>query len=134
MRPPPTRCCANWRCSGCVRRAWRDSQILGALPPAKVTARACGSNLVPVRVESADDKWQEAFALPDIEARLAAILPPASQLRIINPFDPAIRDCARLNCIFGFDYSTEMFVPASKRRWSYFLYPLLEGDSFVGQI
>ena len=87
-----------------------------------------------MRVESADGKWQEALALPDIEARLAAILPPAPQLRVINPFDPAIRDRARLKRIFGFDYTNEMFVPAAKRRWGYYVYPLLEGDSFVGRI
>ena len=67
-------------------------------------------------------------------ARLAAIPPPASQLRIINPFDPAIRDRARLKRIFGFGYTNEMFVPAAKRRWGYYVYPLLEGDSFVGRI
>ena len=113
---------------GEIRKFWE------ALPPAEVTAWARGSDLVPVRIESADGKWQEALALPDIEARLAAIPPPASQLRIINPFDPAIRDRARLKRIFGFDYTNEMFVPAAKRRWGYYVYPLLEGDSFVGRI
>ena len=113
---------------GEIRKFWE------ALPPAEVTATACGSDLMPVRVESAGGKWQEAFALSDIEARLAAIPPPASQLRIINPFDPAIRDRARLKRIFGFDYTNEMFVPAAKRRWGYYVYPLLEGDSFVGRI
>ena len=113
---------------GEIRKFWE------ALPPAEVMAWARGSDLVPVHVESADGKWQEALALPDIEARLAAIPPLTSQLRIINPFDPAIRDRARLKRIFGFDYTNEMFVPAAKRRWGYYVYPLLEGDSFVGRI
>ena len=113
---------------GEIRKFWE------ALPPAEVTAWARGSDLVPVRIETADGKWQEALALPDIEARLAAIPPLTSQLRIINPFDPAIRDRARLKRIFGFDYTNEMFVPAAKRRWGYYVYPLLEGDSFVGRI
>ena len=56
---------------GEIRKFWE------ALPPAEVTAWARGSDLVLVRVESVDGKWQEAFALPDIEARLAAIPPPA---------------------------------------------------------
>ena len=113
---------------GEIRKFWE------ALPPAEVAAWARGSDLVPVRIESADGKWQEALALPDIEARLAAIPPLTPQLRIINPFDPAIRDRARLKRIFGFDYTNEMFVPAAKRRWGYYVYPLLEGDSFVGRI
>ena len=27
-----------------------------------------------------------------------------------------------------------MFVPATKRRWGYYVYPLLDGDRFVGRI
>ena len=104
-------------------------KFLEALPPAEVTAWARGSDLVPVRIESADGKWQEAFALPDVEVRLAAITS-----RIINPFDPAIRDRAWLKRIFGFDFTNEMFMPPAKRRWAYYVYPLLEGDSFVGRI
>ena len=113
---------------GEIRKFWE------ALPPAEVAAWARDSDLVPVRIESADGRWPEAFALPDIEARLAAVPPLTSQVRIINPFDPAVRDRARLKRIFGFDYTNEMFVPAARRRWGYYVYPLLEGDRFVGRI
>ena len=113
---------------GEIRKFWE------ALPPAEVAAWARDSDLVPVRIESADGRWQEAFALPDIETRLAAVPPLTSQVRIINPFDPAIRDRVRLKRIFGFDYTNEMFVPAARRRWGYYVYPLLEGDRFVGRI
>ena len=114
--------------TGEIRKFWE------ALPPAEVASWVGGSDLVPVRIEGADGKWQEAFALADIETRLAAVPPLTSQIRIINPFDPAIRDRTRLKRIFGFDYTNEMFVPATKRRWGYYVYPLLEGDRFVGRI
>jgi uncharacterized protein len=55
-------------------------------------------------------------------------------LRIINPFDPVARDRDRLLRLFGFDYRIEIFVPPAKRKWGYYVYPLLEGDRFVGRI
>ena len=65
---------------------------------------------------------------------MAEIEAPTSRLRILNPFDPVARDRARLKRLFGFDYTVEMFVPAAKRKWGYYVYPLLEGDRFVGRI
>ncbi len=91
-------------------------------------------HLVSVEVEGADRVWRKALAPADIESRLAEAPSPTSRLRIINPFDPVIRDRARLERLFGFDYRVEMFVPAKQRRWGYYVYPLLEGDRFVGRI
>ncbi|MEL6323856.1 MAG: crosslink repair DNA glycosylase YcaQ family protein, partial [Pseudomonadota bacterium] len=90
--------------------------------------------LVPVDIEAADGTRRPAFAPGDIEARIASVPAPTSRLRILNPFDPVIRDRTRLRRLFGFDYTIEMFVPASKRQWGYYVYPLLEGDRFVGRI
>ncbi|GHE98668.1 hypothetical protein GCM10016455_19240 [Aliiroseovarius zhejiangensis] len=92
------------------------------------------ADLVPVEVETAYKGCFTALAHPDIETRLATLPTPTSRLRILNPFDPAIRDRARLERLFGFDYRNEMFVPKPKRRWGYYVYPLLEGDRFVGRI
>jgi uncharacterized protein YcaQ len=114
--------------AGEIRRFW------DAVTVQDVKTWLQDSDLVAVRVEGADGRWQDSWAAPDIAARLAAIPPMTSQLRIINPFDPAIRDRSRLKRIFGFDYTNEMFVPAAQRRWGYYVYPLLEGDSFVGRI
>lgn len=92
------------------------------------------NGLVPVEIEGADGQQTRGWALPDIEMRLAQLVKPTSRLRILNPFDPVIRDRARLERLFGFEYRVEMFVPAAKRKWGYYVYPLLEGDRFVGRI
>lgn len=91
-------------------------------------------DLVPVEVQGADGQFTAAWAAPDIETRLAQAEAPTIRLRILNPFDPAIRDRMRLQRLFGFEYRNEMFVPAIKRKWGYYVYPLLEGDRFVGRI
>tara|TARA_R110002072_G_scaffold30957_16_gene96047 strand:+ start:978 stop:2159 length:1182 start_codon:yes stop_codon:yes gene_type:complete len=90
--------------------------------------------IVPVEVQAADGSWSGALASADIELRLANAVAPTSRLRILNPFDPVIRDRVRLKRLFGFDYRVEMFVPAAKRVWGYYVYPLLEGDRFVGRM
>lgn len=90
--------------------------------------------LVPVRVEGADGTWREAWGAEDIEQRLEGAPAATMRLRVLNPFDPAIRDRVRLQRLFGFEYRNEMFVPKQKRRWGYYVYPLLEGDRFVGRV
>lgn len=90
--------------------------------------------LQEVEVETSKGQWMPAFAPADIEDRLAALNPPTSRLRILNPFDPVIRDRNRLSRLFDFEYRVEMFVPAAKRIWGYYVYPILEGHRFVGRI
>jgi uncharacterized protein YcaQ len=113
-----------------IRRFWE------AVETAEVTgwAERRQRDLLPVEVQSADGRWTRALAMPQIEARLAALPRPTSRLRILNPFDPAIRDRARLKRLFGFDYTVEMFLPAAKRQWGYYVFPMLEGDRFVGRL
>jgi len=101
---------------------------------AKSWAAQNEADLVPVEIICADKSVVCVLAPPDIEQRLAEVQAPTSRLRILNPFDPVIRDRNRLKRLFGFDYTVEMFVPAAKRQWGYYVYPLLEGDRFVGRI
>ncbi|OSP56510.1 hypothetical protein BV911_00670 [Pseudoruegeria sp. SK021] len=107
-----------------------------AVTPAEVRAWANrhGPSLRPVLIESAQGDWTPALAPVDIETRLAALTAPSTRTRILNPFDPAIRDRSRLSRLFGFDYRVEMFVPAAKRLWGYYVFPILEGHRFTGRI
>ena len=93
-------------------------------------ARAWAEGRAEIELEAADGSISRAYASPT----LAAAPKPSSRLRILNPFDPAIRDRTRLQRLFGFAYRNEMFVPKAKRRWGYYVYPLLEGTRFVGRI
>ena len=59
---------------------------------------------------------------------------PLDRIRILSPFDPALRDRDRAERLFGFAYRIEMFVPAPKRRYGYYVFPVLEGDRIIGRI
>lgn len=113
---------------GDVQRFW------DAVARDEVRGWADAAGLVPVEIEAADGTWSAAVAPADIEARLERLGPPTTRLRILNPFDPVIRDRNRLARLFGFEYRVEMFVPAAKRIWGYYVFPILEGDRFVGRI
>ena len=91
------------------------------------------TSMVSVEIQNRDGSWTEALAPQDIETRLVHLRAPTSRLRILNPFDPAIRDRDRLKRLFGMDYKIEIFVPAAKRIYCYYVYPLLEGDKFIGR-
>jgi len=108
----------------------------GAASAKEVTtwAKTKDIKLQNVEIECADGKWVNALAPADIEKRLQSARPPTSRLRILSPFDPLIRDRVRLKRLFGLDYKIEIFVPAAKRKWGYYVYPLLEGSRFVGRI
>jgi len=92
------------------------------------------SGIRPIEIEAANGSYFSAFALEDIDMRLAKISPSTSRLRILSPFDPLVRNRKRLHRIFDFDYKIEIFVPAAKRRWGYYVYPILEGETFIGRI
>ena len=130
----------EWLCIGALNRlgfatAGEIQRFWDAVSAAEVKAwlKANEHKLLSIELQGADGSWSQAFAPADIEARLEAAVKATSRLRIINPFDPAVRDRARLKRLFGFDYTNEMFVPAKDRIWGYYVYPLLEGNRFVGR-
>ena len=108
----------------------------GAASAREVTewAKTQNGGLQDVEIECADGRWTKALAPSDIEQRLQNVRPPTSRLRILSPFDPLIRDRARLKRLFGLDFKIEIFIPAAKRKWGYYVYPLLEDSRFVGRI
>ena len=52
----------------------------------------------------------------------------------LSPFDNMIIQRERTNRLFRFEYTLECYVPAPKRKYGYFVHPILWGDQFVGRI
>jgi len=92
--------------------------------------------LVAAGVEGArpDAKPRTVCLRPGTLGDLADPPNPPGAIRALSPFDPAIRDRRRALHLFGFDYRIEIFVPAAKRQYGYYVFPLLEGDRFIGRI
>ncbi|WP_157735797.1 winged helix-turn-helix domain-containing protein [Granulosicoccus antarcticus] len=75
-----------------------------------------------------------AYAPAELEQQILDDAKPVPRVRILSPFDPVVRDRVRLQNLFGFDYRIEIYVPAAKRRYGYYVYPMLEGNRMTGRI
>ena len=80
---------------------------------------------VPVEVEGVSGKWvaDPRLLKRQFEGRTATL----------SPFDRLIHDRRGLLDLFGFDYLLEIYVPPAKRRWGYYVLPVLDGDRFIGR-
>jgi uncharacterized protein YcaQ len=61
-----------------------------------------------------------------------ASMPPPG-VTFLAPLDPLVWDRKMLRSLWGFDYLWEVYVPEAKRRWGYYVLPILFGDRFVGR-
>jgi len=87
--------------------------------------------LAPVEVEGMRGK---RFVLAEELPLLQAPPEPPPSVAFIAPFDSLLWDTALLASVFGFEYVWEGFFPAAKRRWGYYVLPILFRDSLVGRI
>lgn len=131
----------DWLCRAALNRlgiatTGELQKFWGAVSAAEVKSWITqnAARLIEVEIETANEGTYRALAPPNIEAFLSSSPAPTSRLRIINPFDPLVRDRSRLKRIFGFDYRIEIFTPAAKREYGYYVYPMLEGDRMIGRI
>ncbi|HVG21236.1 MAG TPA: crosslink repair DNA glycosylase YcaQ family protein, partial [Blastocatellia bacterium] len=79
-------------------------------------------------------KERSAFAPVNWEQRLRKLPDPPERMRLLCPFDPVLRDRARLERLFGFDYRFEAFVPERDRKYGYYILPIMEEDRLVGRV
>jgi uncharacterized protein YcaQ len=91
--------------------------------------------LMPVRIEGHKQVWyapsgeREALTAARAEAAI-----PDPQVTFLAPLDPLMWDRRLVEHLFGFEYLWEVYTPQHKRRWGYYVLPLLFGDRLVGRI
>jgi uncharacterized protein YcaQ len=88
-------------------------------------------DLVAVDVDGVRGK---RFVLAEDVALLDAPPEPRASVAFLPPFDALVWDRALLGSLFGFEYVWELFVPPAKRRWGWYVLPILFGDRLVGRI
>jgi uncharacterized protein len=88
-------------------------------------------SLVPVDVEGVRGK---RLVVAEELALLESSSQPLPSVAFIAPFDSLLWDTTLLATLFGFEFVWEGFFPAERRRFGYYVLPILFGDRFVGRI
>jgi uncharacterized protein YcaQ len=121
------------------------ADIFGGLGPAKPDARWPGypgrsalreelverGDLVSVEVEGVRGK---RFVVSEDAELLASPPTPPASVAFVPPFDPIVWDRGLLGSLFDFEYVWELFIPPAKRRWGWYVLPIVFRDRFVGRI
>ena len=99
------------------------------------------SALVEITVEGVrGPRFVPATDLPTLDEaarEVAEGVPPGGSppgVTFLAPLDPFVWDRSLLRSLFDFDYVWEVYVPQAKRRWGYYVLPMLFGDRLVGRI
>jgi len=74
------------------------------------------------------------FVLRDEVELLSAPPEPPASVAFLPPMDPLMWDRSLLQPLFDFDWVWEVFTPEHKRRWGYYVLPVLFRDRLVGRI
>lgn len=133
----------HWLCSAALERlGFATSGELAAFWDTATPAEAkawCAEQLrlgelEEIEIVQVDGKLRKGFARTGTVEAATGLGPPPGRMRVLSPFDPALRDRKRAERLFGFHYRIEVFTPAEKRQYGYYVFPLLEGARLVGRI
>jgi uncharacterized protein YcaQ len=117
------------RAHGVARAEDLGRAIDGSPSPGRERALAAAVRAgvaVPARIDGMAGEWLVHAELLERPFRGRTVL--------LSPFDDLIADRARTEALFGFTYRIEIYVPRAKRRYGYYVLPILHGERLIGRI
>lgn len=90
--------------------------------------------LIRVQVEGIDEPLYASRRDEALLDEVASGTEYAPRMELIAPLDNLMWDRKLIAKLFGFAYSWEIYTPADKRQYGYYVLPLLRGESFVGRV
>lgn len=86
----------------------------------------------PIQIENDKRPWH--IFTDDLERLTTNHSSLATDLHLLAPLDPLVYDRDRTRLLWDFEYTWEVYVPQEKRKWGYYVLPILWGDRLVGRI
>jgi uncharacterized protein len=117
------------RRKGIARRAELGRGFDGVPPGADAAFHALvrDGTAVPARINGLEGDWWAHGEL--LERR-----PAAQRTVLLSPFDRLVYDRERTAELFSFRYRLEMYVPAARREYGYYVLPILQGCELIGRV
>jgi uncharacterized protein YcaQ len=72
--------------------------------------------------------------IPMMESVMNGQADTKQRLEFLAPLDPMLWDRKLIDALWGFRYSWEIYTPAAKRQYGYYVLPIIYGDRFIGRI
>ena len=72
--------------------------------------------------------------LPFMKAVMADAIDTKSRLEFLAPLDPMLWDRKLIEALWDFRYTWEIYTPAVKRKYGYYVLPMLYGEKLTGRI
>jgi len=91
-----------------------------------------GGEVLSFKIE--EDSKADYYALKENIEKSAKLKQIPPNVFLLSPFDNLIIQRERTKRLFGFDYVLECYHPPAKRKYGYFVIPILWGDSLVGRL
>jgi uncharacterized protein len=88
--------------------------------------------LIEVQLEG--NKSANYYAFPEAIEKASKLRKSKPTIALLSPFDNLIIQRERIKRLFDFDYILECYVPAAKRKYGYFVLPILWNDQFIGRL
>lgn len=80
------------------------------------------------------DAHVEGWAKPAFANPSASVPRKIGRATVLSPFDPVVWKRDRAEALFGFEYRIEIYVPEAKRKWGYYVLPVLVDGQLVGRV
>ncbi len=92
-------------------------------------------SIVPLQVEGIRfPLYLLSEDLPLLESVIDGQADTKARLEFLAPLDPMLWDRKLIEAVWGYQYSWEIYTPAVKRKYGYYVLPIVYGDRFIGRI